>query len=108
MLFPSAPVAFLLTVMIAAPASAGPQQAAVRGLAVAQAHCAACHAIGAKGPSPKSPAPLFRDLRTHYPVADLIAAVGEGASTGHPAMPRFHLTLRQRRDLAVYVQSLEP
>jgi cytochrome c len=97
-----------LALAVAPSALAAPRAQILRGLAVAQTHCATCHAVGAEDTSPQPSAPAFRELHTRYPVADLIAAVAEGASTGHPAMPRFHLRLRQRRDLAAYVRSLEP
>ena len=86
-------------------ASAGPDP--VRGLAVAQTHCAGCHAIGPAGASPFAPAPPFRDLHSRFPVADLVGAVGEGAATGHPAMPRFRLETDDRLDLVAYVLSVQ-
>jgi cytochrome c len=78
-----------------------------RGEAIARASCAPCHAIGEMDESPRPGAPPLRGLARDYPVGDLIAAIGEGASTGHPEMPRFRLRLRNRQDLVAYVRSIQ-
>jgi cytochrome c len=77
------------------------------GSAVAKAHCAPCHAIGFSGASPVSGALPFRDLHARFPVADLVGALAQGASTGHPRMPRFRLRTAEMLDLVAYVSSVQ-
>ncbi|HTI66298.1 MAG TPA: cytochrome c [Caulobacteraceae bacterium] len=78
-----------------------------RGMHEALARCGPCHAVEVSGASPLAGAPAFRDLNKTYPVADLIAAIAEGAPTGHPQMPRFHLSQREREALVAYVRSVQ-
>jgi len=49
-----------------------------RGRAFVEANCASCHAVGATGESPVSPAPAFRTLSQRYPVRHLEEAFAEG------------------------------
>lgn len=95
----------LAAALLAAPAIAAPD--AARGLALARSHCAGCHAVGPTGGSPRPPAPPFRDLHARFPVADLINAIGQGAPTGHPVMPRFKLDFADVQDLIAYVSSVQ-
>ena len=69
----------------------GQSSPAARGEAIAQRHCARCHAIGDAGASPMGLAPPFRDLSKRYPIETLEEALAEGIVVGHPAMPRFHV-----------------
>jgi cytochrome c len=78
-----------------------------RGLAIAETHCARCHAVGPADVSPLPQAPAFRDLHDRFPVADLVSAVAQGASTGHPAMPRFQVATDEMLDLVAYVSSVQ-
>jgi len=89
----------------AAPAAAG--DAVSRGRALVEVRCSACHAVGATGDSPLSPAPPFRTLSRRYPVADLQEAFAEGISTGHPQMPQIQLEAGQVRDLIAYLESIQ-
>ena len=57
------------------PAAARTATTAERGQALAQAHCARCHAIGRRGASPVPAAPPFRTLHTRYPVEQLAEAL---------------------------------
>jgi mono/diheme cytochrome c family protein len=52
-------------------------------------------------------APPFRELNSRYPVADLINAIGQGAATGHPQMPRFRFAIEEVLDLVAYVSSVQ-
>lgn len=70
-------------------ARAPAQSSTARGEALAQKHCARCHAIGETGESPMQPAPPFRDLSKRYPVEALEEALAEGIVVGHSAMPKF-------------------
>ena len=78
-----------------------------RGRAVAEAGCSACHEVGAHGQSPNDQAPPFRRLHEEYPVADLIAALSEGAEPSHAGMRRFRLAPRDAKALTAYIHSLE-
>ena len=98
---------FLVALVAATPGLVQAKPDPARGLAVAQAHCADCHAVGPTGASPVPPAPPFRELHTRFPVADLIGAVAQGASTGHAMMPRFRLETDDMQDLVAYVSSLQ-
>ena len=104
----AAAIGWLLAATVVSPpvqSAAGPDPA--RGQAVAEAHCAACHAIGRSGASPLSPAPPFRDLHERFPVADVIGAIGQGAEASHPEMPHFHLDDDDSLALAAYVWSIQ-
>jgi mono/diheme cytochrome c family protein len=78
-----------------------------RGLTLAKASCASCHAIDKVGASPLSVAPPFRDLHNRYPVESLEEALGEGIVTGHQNMPEFRLDPGQVGDLISYLKWLE-
>ena len=78
-----------------------------RGLTLARANCAHCHAIDKVGASPLKLAPPFRELHDRYPVESLEEALGEGIVTGHPNMPEFRLDPGQVGDLISYLKWLE-
>jgi len=83
------------------------ESAVAKGAVIAERNCGGCHSVGPFGPSPRPPAPPLRELSARYPVADLVGAIGEGAPTGHPQMPRFQMPLEDSRDLVAYVLSLQ-
>ncbi len=95
------------SVIIATGASAqsaqGNRQA---GRAIAEQHCARCHAIGRKGASPFAKATPFRDIHRKYPVDYLEEAFGEGTTGNHLGMPDFQFTPRATGDLLAYIKSL--
>lgn len=78
-----------------------------RGEAIAQKHCARCHAIGDAGASPMGLAPPFRDLSKRYPIETLAEALAEGIVVGHPAMPRFTFEPREIDALLSYMSGLK-
>lgn len=91
---------------------AGPNLAAdpalrAEGRALAEALCAACHAVGAEGESPLAAAPPFRTLSQRYPITALEEALAEGVLTGHPAMPQFEFQPEQIDALIAYLQSIQ-
>jgi mono/diheme cytochrome c family protein len=57
------------------------------GLALAEVHCAACHAVGMDGQSAKTTAPVFRELSQLYPLESLEESLAEGIVTAHEDMP---------------------
>jgi mono/diheme cytochrome c family protein len=81
---------------------------ASRGEAIAQKHCARCHAIRREGESPMGLAPPFRELPKRYPVENLAEALAEGIVTGHPAMPQFTFQPREIGALLTYIDGLAP
>ena len=78
------------------------------GRALAEANCASCHAIGARGSSPLPLAPAFRDLHLRYPVDHLGEALAEGIGTSHAKMPEFQLSRTQVADFLAYLKTLQP
>ena len=78
-----------------------------RGLNLAMANCARCHAIDRVSDSPLRIAPPFRELRKRYPVETLEEALAEGIQTGHPSMPEFRLDPGQIADVIALLKSLE-
>jgi mono/diheme cytochrome c family protein len=79
-----------------------------RGQAIAEKHCARCHAIDDASDSPMGLAPPFRDLSQRYPIENLAEALAEGIVTGHPAMPRFTFEPREIEALLTFIASLTP
>ena len=78
-----------------------------RGAAIAQKHCARCHAIGETDPSPMGLAPPFRDLSKRYPIEALGEALAEGIVVGHPAMPQFIFEPHEINDLLTFISGLK-
>tara|TARA_R110002167_G_scaffold7394_19_gene35074 strand:+ start:108 stop:503 length:396 start_codon:yes stop_codon:yes gene_type:complete len=79
----------------------------VRGAALVQSRCVACHAVGPVGDSPLAMAPPFRELGRRYPVSSLQESFAEGLVTAHPEMPEFAFEPGQVRDLIAYLESLQ-
>jgi mono/diheme cytochrome c family protein len=97
----------LALLALTAPAPAGAQEGRVAaGRAFVETNCAACHATGRAGPSPRAEAPPLRDLHRRYPVEQLEEAFAEGIETGHEGMPAFRLDTTQIADLIAYLRSL--
>ena len=97
--------------LISALATGGPSAAAdglSPGRALAETHCAACHAVGQTGTSPRVEAPPFRTLYQRYPVEMLQEALAEGIFVGHPDMPSFVFQPDEIAALIGYMKSLEP
>ena len=57
------------------------------GEALAQIHCATCHAVGKDDESAQPGAPAFRELSKLYPLESLEEPLAEGIVTGHENMP---------------------
>lgn len=90
-------------------AACGPRtdDAAAQGQRIAQERCAACHAVGRTGMSPRPPAPPFRDLHRRYPVDQLAEALAEGIVTGRPEMPEYRFDAAEVDAFIAYLRSLE-
>ena len=81
--------------------------ARAQGERIAQERCAACHAVGRTGASPRAGAPAFRDLHNRYPVDQLAESLAEGIVTGHPDMPEVSFDQAEVAALIAYLRSLE-
>ncbi len=79
------------------------------GRAIAQTHCARCHAIAGPGPSPVYPAPPFSGFARKWPIDYLAEALAEGIVTGHGPvlMPVFVFTPEEIGDLLAYLKSVQ-
>lgn len=78
---------------------------AARGLALAQTHCAACHAIGPGGSSPAAMAPPFRILRNRYNEISFERRL-ERLARDHTEMPRMNLGRSDIDAIAAYIDTL--
>jgi cytochrome c len=76
------------------------------GKLLVEANCAVCHSVAPTGTSPMRDAPALRDITTHYTMAELEDALNEGVATEHPAMPDWHMTPDQAREISAYIMSL--
>ncbi|MBR0683691.1 cytochrome c [Roseomonas eburnea] len=99
--------AALALVLVLAACAPGQADEAARGQRLAQERCAACHAIGRTGASPRAGAPPFRDLHNRYPVDQLAESLAEGIVTGHPDMPEQAFSPEEVNALIAYLRSLE-
>ena len=87
-------------------AANGDLKPAESGRALANAHCARCHAIGKSGNSPFAPAPTFLDIANRWPPGVLGEAFAEGIVVGHPDMPEFVFEPDDIGDLIAYLETL--
>jgi mono/diheme cytochrome c family protein len=78
-----------------------------RGMALLDANCSRCHAIGSAGNSPHREAPPFRTLSQRYPIESLAEALAEGLSTGHPDMPEFVFEAGEVGAILAYLKSIQ-
>lgn len=62
---------------------------AAQGKALAQQHCARCHAVDRNDTGKLALAPPFRSFASKWPLESLEEALAEGIVTGHPGMPVF-------------------
>mgnify|MGYP001333961943 CR=1 FL=1 len=100
-------VLFAALIFAAGSAGAADDAAVKRGLEIAEAACADCHAIGASGASPKAEAPLFRELGRKYPVESLEEALAEGVVVGHPGMPQVKMDEADIGAFLTYLKSIQ-
>lgn len=96
--------AALVSSSLSGAATANDVAAAGERLAVDK--CAACHAVGRAGSSPKPDAPPFRSLHLKYPVSHLAEALAEGITTGHPDMPEFVFSTDEIAAFLAYIEMI--
>lgn len=82
------------------------QPSAQRGLAFAQAHCAACHAVTANGISPNPESPPFEDVANMDGLTSATFSQFLIDSHNFPAAMNFTVQPAQARDLAAYMLTL--
>ncbi len=95
--------------MASAPSDGTAEQMALveDGLAIAEANCASCHAIGEAGESPNPKAPLFRALLSRYRADMLETELAEGMRVAHEPMPQFKFEPDAAAALVAYIKSVQ-
>lgn len=81
-------------------------EAAARGLAFAQSHCASCHAV-AGGTSPHADAPPFADVINDPDLSDETLIPWLRASHNFPAIMNFEIQPDHIDDLAAHMMTLK-
>ncbi len=76
------------------------------GRAIAEAQCAACHAVGEFGESPNPAAPTFRTVLTRYRAEVLTEELTNGIQVAHP-MPDFQFNPQGADALVAYLRSIQ-
>jgi len=76
------------------------------GRAIAEAQCAACHAVGEYGESPNPAAPVFRTLLSRYRADVLEEELIAGIQVAHP-MPEFQFNPQGAEALIMYLQYIQ-
>lgn len=106
-------VAALLVTLLGACAGAAPSEAVSDraamesdGRDIAEAQCAACHAVGPYGDSPNTSAPPFRTILTRYRADVLEEELIAGIQVAHP-MPEFQFNPQGADALIAYLQSIQ-
>lgn len=82
------------------------EELAADGRDIAEAQCAACHAIGEYGESPNPQAPVFRTIFQRYDPSVLEDELIAGIRVSHP-MPAFQLNPQGVDALIVYLRSVQ-
>jgi mono/diheme cytochrome c family protein len=86
--------------------SVSAQALAADGRDIAEAQCAACHAIGAHGESPDLRAPAFRTVLARYRAEVLEEELINGIRVSHP-MPEFQFNPQGADALIAYLRSIQ-
>lgn len=79
-----------------------------RGRFVALRSCAGCHAVGGLSQSPNAAAPSFSLIRQRLDETALRRRLAEISRNGHVEMPPIYMTDDEIRDVAAYIQTIEP
>ncbi len=82
------------------------QALAEDGRDIAEAQCAACHAVGVYGDSPNAIAPPFRILLSRYREDVLEEELIAGIKIAHP-MPEFQFNPQGAEALTAYLRSIQ-
>jgi mono/diheme cytochrome c family protein len=76
------------------------------GRQVAQQHCARCHAIGRRGPSPNAKAPRFPLIAERFAGNNPAPVLIDGTVVRHPGMPEFSLLEHETDGLVAYIRRI--
>jgi len=87
--------------------TAAPDQVLERGKALVEHNCSQCHSIGAKGKSPHSEAPPFRELLKRYPINALEDGFVDTIYSNHPDMPVFKVKPDQLDAILYYIATIQ-
>lgn len=101
--------ALLAALTILAPATARAEAlslAAQRGLAAAEQHCAACHAVRANGTSPHPEAPPWDDIANRPGTSEKTLRQFLRDSHNYPAAMQFRMNRRIAREIAAWMITL--
>jgi mono/diheme cytochrome c family protein len=96
----------LIAAVGAVAATPRPSAAAKRGLEVAEARCAVCHAVRANQSSPNPESPSFEDVANRTGLSQASLAQYLRDAHNYPAAMDFTIERRQVRDLSAYFVSL--
>ncbi|MEL7546961.1 MAG: cytochrome c [Pseudomonadota bacterium] len=77
------------------------------GRDIVDAQCAACHAVGLTGTSPRGDAPPLRLVLARYSADALADEFREGIHVGHPDMPDFDFGPLGTDAVITYLQSIQ-
>ncbi|MBX3431059.1 MAG: cytochrome c [Hyphomonadaceae bacterium] len=87
-------------------AATASEELAASGRDIAEAQCAACHAVGVYGESPNPDAPVFRTVLQRYSADVLEEELIEGVRVSHP-MPEFQFNPQGTDALIAYLRSIQ-
>lgn len=76
------------------------------GRSIAEAQCAACHAVGTYGESPNAASPPFRNLLSRYRAEVLEEELINGIRVAHP-MPEFQFNPQSADALIAYLRTIQ-
>lgn len=97
---------------IVSAATARPKEPALstsakRGLAIAQARCATCHAISPNDSSPNPEAPSFDDIANREGLTSATLRGYLRDAHNYPEAMNFRINRKQVRDLSAYIVTLK-
>ena len=93
-----------------APALKSPvlEASADRGRFFVLRSCAGCHAVGSLGESPNGGAPSFATVRLRHNAISLERRLAQISRNGHVEMPPIYMSDDEIKDIAAYIETLEP
>jgi len=78
------------------------------GMALAEEHCATCHAIRPSGESPNRSALPLRRISERFSLDEMQELLTNGKLfPRHPQMPNLSLSWREARPLTIYLRSIQ-